>query len=146
MTTELIEEAYVNDLNQKIEVGEAIIYAGSSSKSTKIGSGTFKGVRYGNVTRYVYLKDENGKNIKEESTDRSGRTYTRNKFIMNTTREVVAVVIRSNQGKKWVWKENSDGTGKYEKSDEDVFGTSILPLKRVYKEDTPLSAMIGTWF
>jgi hypothetical protein len=146
MITELVEEAYVNNLNQKIEVGEAVIYAGSSSKSTKIGSGTFKGVRYGNVTRYVYLKDENGDPIKEEKTSYNGTKYLTNKVEVKTTREVVAVVIRSNQGKKWVWKENSDGTGKYEKSDEDVFGTSTLPLKRIYKEDTPLSAMVGTWF
>jgi hypothetical protein len=146
MATEFVEESYVNDMGQKIEIGEKVLYAGTSAKSTKIGSGTFKGVRYGNITRYVYPKDENGKNIKEEITDRFGRTYARNKVITQTTREVVAVVIKSNQGKKWVWKEKSDGTREYEKSDENVFGTSVLPLKRVYKEDTPLSAMVGTWF
>jgi len=144
--TEFIEEAFVNEFGQKIEPGEPVLYAGSSWKRTSIGSGTFKGVRYADVRRTEYLRDENGKYIEEEHTDRWGQTYKRHKQETKTTREVVSVVVRSNRGKKYKWVDGPDGKRDYVKTDEDVFGTSILPLKRVYKFATSLENMIGKCF
>lgn len=147
MTTEFVEEAFVNEFGQKIEPGEEIIYAGTSWKQTAIRKAIFKGVRYGNVTRTEYLKDENGNYIKEDYTDRwSGRTYQRNKTLTKTTREVVSVVVRANRGKQYKWVTNSEGKRDYVKTDEDVFGTSTLPLKRVYKYNTSLANMAGKSF
>jgi hypothetical protein len=144
--TEFVEEAFVNEFGQKIEVGEEVLFAGSSWKRTSIGSGTFKGVRYADVRRTEYLRDENGKYIEEEHTDRWGQTYKRHKQETKTTREVVSVVVRSNRGKKYKWVDGPDGKRDYVKTDEDVYGTSILPLKRVYKLSTGLSEMSGKYF
>lgn len=145
--TEFVEEAFVNEFGQKIEVGEEVLYVGSSRKRTSICRGVFKGVRYGNVIRTKYLKDENGNYIKEDYIDhRSGRTYQYNKTLTETTREVVAVVVRSNRGKKWKWVVLPEGKRDYVKTDEDIFGTSTLPLKRVYKLSTGLAAMTSKSF
>lgn len=145
-TTEFVEEAFVNEFGQKIEPGEEVLYAGTSWKRTHIRKATFKGVRYGNVSRTEYFKDENGSYIQEDFTDRWGRTYKHYKQETKTTREVVAVVVRSNRGKKYVWKTGPNGKRDYVKTDEDVFGTSTLPLKRVYKFNTSLSEMAGKYF
>ncbi len=145
--TEFVEEAFVNEFGQKIEVGEEVLYAGSRIKETSINRGVFKGVRYGSVTRTKYLTDENGNYIKEDYIDHwSGRTYQRNKTLTETTREVVAAVVRSNRGKKWKWVDLPEGKRDYVKTDEDVFGISTLPLKRVYKFSTGLAAMAGKSF
>jgi hypothetical protein len=144
--TEFVEEAFVNEFGQKIEPGEEVLYAGTSMKSTHIGRATFKGVRYANVTRHKYETDENGRYIQEDFTDSWGRTYKRNKHTVETSREVIAVVVRANRGKKYVWTTDIDGKQKYVKSDVDVFGTSTLPLKRVYKFNTSLSEMAGKRF
>lgn len=143
--TEFVEEAFVNEFGQKIEVGEEVLYAGSSWKRTSIRQGTFKGVRYGNVSRTEYLKDENGDYIKVDYTDSWGRTYKIHKSETKTTREVVATVVRSNRGKRYKWID-IDGKRDYVKSDEDVYGTSILRLKRIYKYSTPLEALSGSVF
>lgn len=144
--TEFVEEAFVNEFGQKIEVGEEVIFAGSSWKQTKIGKGVFKGVRYGNVTRTEYLKDENGKYIQEDYTDSWGRTYKIHKSETKTTREVVATIVRANRGKKYQWVDLPEGKRDYVKTDEDVYGTSILKLKRVYKLTTGLKEMAGKRF
>jgi len=146
-TTEFVEEAYVNEFGQKIEPGEEILYAGSSQKSTSIRKAFFKGVKYANVTRYHYIKDENGDYVKEDYFDRwSGKTLQRNKTEKKTTREVVSVVVRSNRGKQYKWQTGPDGKKAYVKTDEDVYGTSILPMKRVYKFSTNLSVLEGRSF
>ena len=143
--TEFVEEAFVNEFGQKIEVGEEVLYAGTSWKRTSIRKGVFKGVRYGNVTRTEYLKDENGNYIKVDYTDSWGRTYKINKSETKTTREVVSTVIRGNRGKQYKWVD-IDGKRAYVKSDEDVYGTSILRLNRIYKYSTPLEALSGSSF
>jgi hypothetical protein len=144
--TEFVEEAFVNEFGQKIELGEEVIYAGSSWKKTRIRKGTFKGVRYDNVVRTEYLQDKNGSLIQEDFTDSWGRTYKRYKTNTKITREVVAVVVRSNRGKKYKWVDLPEGKRDYVKTDEDAYGTSTLKLKRVYKFDTPLSSMDGVHF
>jgi hypothetical protein len=144
--TEFIEEAFVNEFGQKIEPGEEVLYAGSSWKRTHIGRATFKGVRYDNVLRTEYFKDENGSYIQEDFTDSWGRTYKRYKSETKTTREVVSVVVRSNRGKKYKWIDLPEGKRDYVKTDEDVYGTSILKLKRVYKYSTPLESLAGAYF
>jgi hypothetical protein len=145
--TEFVEEAYVNEFGQKIEPGEEILYAGSSQKSTSIRKAFFKGVRYADVTSHNYLKDENGNYIKEDYVDRwAGRTFQRHKTETKTTREVVSVVVRSNRGKQYKWTTGPDGKKAYVKTDEDVYGTSILPLKRIYKFSTNLSELAGQSF
>jgi len=146
-TTEFVEEAYVNEFGQKIEPGEEVLYAGSTRKSTRIRKAFFKGVRYANITRRNYLKDENGNYIMEDYVDRrSGRTYQRHKTEAKTTREIVSVVVRGNRGKQYKWGTDANGNRGYVMSDEDVFGISTLPLKRVYKFSTNLSALEGRSF
>lgn len=144
--TEFVEEAFVNEFGQKIEVGEAVIFAGTSQKSTSISRGIFKGVRYGIVTKTEYFKDENGKYIQEDYTDKWGRTYKIHKHEIKKTREVVSVVVRSNRGKKWKWIDLPEGKRDYVKTDEDAYGTSTLHLKRVYKLTTGLEEMTGKRF
>ena len=136
--SELVIEPWTNDIGQTINPGDEVIFAGTSWKQTYIRKGVFAGVRYDNVTRTNYLKDENGNYIKEERTNvYNGTTYYVNKTERVTSREVVAVrVEKVNRGKKWVY--NNDG--KYVKSEEDIYGVSTLPLKRVYKIDTSLAA------
>jgi hypothetical protein len=137
MMSELVVEPWTNDIGQTINPGDEVIFAGTSWKQTYIRKGVFAGVRYDNVTRTNYLKDENGNYIKEERTNAyNGQTYFVNKSERVTSREVVAVrVEKVNRGKKWVYND-----GKYVKSEEDIYGVSTLPLKRVYKIDTSLAA------
>lgn len=145
--TELVIEPFVNEFGQKIEPGEVVLFAGSSYKSTAIRKGIFKGVRYDDVIRTEYVKDENGEYVKEEKTDWRGSKYFQHKTLTKKTREVVAVVIEKvNRGKKWQWVDTPEGKRDYVKTDEDIFSTSTLPLKRVYKYSTPLSDMAGTYF
>lgn len=144
--TEFVEEAFVNEFGQKIEVGEEVLYAGSSYKSTKIGKGTFKGVRYADVVRTEYLKNPDGSYIQKEVKDRWGNAYKQYETKITKTREVVAVVVRSNRGKQYKWVDLPDGKRDYVKTDEDVFGTSTLLKKRVYKFSTPLNELTGTYF
>jgi hypothetical protein len=58
----------------------------------------------------------------------------------------VSVVVRSNRGKKCKWIDLPEGKRDYVKTDEDVYGTSILKLKRVYKYSTPLESLAGDYF
>ena len=144
--TEFVEEAFVNEFGQKIEVGEEVLYAGSSYKSTKIGKGTFKGVRYANVTRTEYITDENGNYIQEDFTDPWGSTYKRHKSVVKTSREITAIAVSSYAGKKCKYVKDENGKLSYVKTDEDLYRTSTLPLKRVYKLSTGLSDMAGKTF
>ena len=145
--TELVIEPFVNEFGQKIEPGEEVLFAGSSYKSTTIRKGVFKGVRYDDVIRTEYIKDTNGEYVKEEVAGYRGEKYFRHKTLTKKTREVVAVVIEKvNRGKKWQWIDTPEGKCDYVKTDEDVYGTSILPLKRVYKFATSLEDMTGKYF
>lgn len=144
--TEFVEEAFINEFGQKIEVGEEVLYAGSSRQSTRIRRGTFKGVRYANITRTEYLKNPDGSYIQYEVQDGYGRTYKRYETKTVTTREVVAAVVRSNRGKQYKWVDLPDGKRAYVKSDIDIFGTSTLLKKRVYKYSTGLVEMEGKSF
>lgn len=145
-TTDFVAEAFTNEFGQTIQPGEDVLFAGTSWKSTSIGRGTFKGVRYGTVTKTEYFMDENGKYIQEDVTDKWGRTYKVYKHEIKKTREVVSVVVRSNRGKKWKWVDLPDGKRDYVKTDEDLYGTSTLHLKRVYKLTTGLEEMAGKRF
>lgn len=138
--TEFVAEAFTNEFGQVINPGDEVIFAGTSKKYTSISKGIFAGVRYADVRRTNYLKDENGKYIMEDYTDKwSGHTLQRYKTETTTTREVVAVrVEKVNRGKIYKYID-----GKYKRTEEDQFGTSTLPLKRVYKIDTSLSALAG---
>jgi hypothetical protein len=141
--TELVVEPWTNEFGQVINPGDEVIFAGSSWKRTRISKGVFAGVRYANVTRTLYLKDENGNYIKEERKNAyNGSTYFVNKTERVTAREVVAVrVEKVNRGHKYDYVD-----GKYTKTDEIQYGVSTLPLKRVYKMDTSMSALEGKAF
>jgi hypothetical protein len=141
--TELVIEPFTNEFGQTINPGDEVIFAGTSWKRTSINKGIFAGVRYADVTRTHYLKDENGDFIKEDYVDRwSGKTYQRNKTERVTTREVVAVrVEKVNRGHKYAYVD-----GKYTKTDEVQYGVSTLPLKRVYKIDTSMASLAGKTF
>ena len=92
--SDFVAEPFINEFGQRIEVGEDVLFAGTSWKQTYIRKGKFKGVRYADVTRTHYLKDENGNYIKEERKNTyNGSTYFVNKTETKRTREVVAVVI-----------------------------------------------------
>lgn len=144
--TELVEEPFINEFGQKIEIGEEVIYAGTSWKKTNIRKGVFKGVRYANVTRTEYIIDENGKYILEDITDRWGSTYKRHKMLTKTQREIVAITVKSYAGKKYKHVKDENGMLSYVKTDEDLYRTSTLSLKRVYKFSTSLAEMAGKSF
>jgi hypothetical protein len=144
--TELVEEPFINEFGQKIEVGEEVVYAGSSWKRTNIRKGVFKGVRYANVTRSEYITDENGAYILEDFKDRWGSTYKRYKMLTKTQREIVSITVKSYAGKKYKYVKDENGTLSYVKTDEDLYRNSTLPLKRVYKFSTGLSEMAGKSF
>lgn len=139
--SEFVVEPWTNDIGQTINPGDEVIFAGTSWKQTRIRKGIFGGVRYANVTRSFYVKDENGNYIKEDYVDRWGKTYQRNKVENKTAREVVAVrVEKVNCGFKY--ESGYDENGKYfnRQTDEVQYGMSTLPLKRVYKIDTSMAA------
>lgn len=141
--TELVIEPFINEFGQTINPGDEVIFAGTSWKQTRINKGIFAGVRYGNVTRTHYLKDENGQYIKEERKNAyNGSTYFVNKTERVTSREVVAVrVEKVNRGHKYAYVD-----GKYTKTDEVQYGVSTLPLKRVYKIDTSMASLVNKSF
>jgi hypothetical protein len=145
--TDFVAEAFTNEFGQTIQPGEDVLFAGSSWKRTSIRKGKFKGVRYGDVFRTEYFKDAEGNYIKEEKTAWNGTKYFAHKTETKKSREVVAVVIEKvNRGKAWKWVDRPDGSRDYVVTDEDLFGTSILPLKRVYKLETGLKEMEGKTF
>lgn len=139
--TELVVEPWTNEFGQVINPGDEVIFAGYNGYvGTRIRKGIFGGVRYANVTRTHYIKDENGHYIKEERKNAyNGSTYFVNKSERVTTREVVAVrVEKVNRGHKYAYVD-----GKYTETDEISYGVSTLPNKRVYKIDTSLAALAG---
>lgn len=146
--SELVIEPFTNEFGQVINPGDEIIFAATAWKSTSIRKGIFGGVHYANVTRTEYLTDESGRYIKEDYVDRwSGKTYQRNKQKTTTTREVVAVrVEKVNRGFKYNCGYDENGKYRATKTDEVQYGVSTLPLKRVYKIDTGMSAMVGKSF
>ena len=146
--SELVVEPFTNEFGQVINPGDEVIFAGTSWKQTRIRKGIFAGVRYANVTRTLYLKDENGNYIKEERKNSyNGSTYFVNKTERVTSREVVAVrVEKVNRGYKYRYWTDENGKYRSEKTDEIHYGVSTLPLKRVYKMDTSMSALAGKAF
>jgi hypothetical protein len=142
--SELVVEPWTNEFGQVINPGDEVIFAGTSWKQTSIRKGIFGGVRYADVRRLRDVKDADG-NIVMETTQWGA---TRPKREVYTTREVVAVrVEKVNRGHKYAYVTNPE-TGKqvYTKTDEIVYGVSTLPLKRVYKMDTSMSALAGKSF
>jgi len=139
--SELVVESWTNDIGQTIHPGDEVIFVGSSYKSTNVKKGIFGGVYYANVTRTIYLKDENGNNIKEEKIHPySKQPYLVNKTERITAREVVATrVERVNRGFKAIYERDENDKLVYKQTDEVVWGVSILPLKRVYKIATTLA-------
>ena len=138
--TEFVVEPWTNDIGQTINPGDEVIFAGTCWKQTHIRKGIFGGVRYANVTRHVYVKDENGYFITEEHVDRWGKTYQRNKMESKTTREVVSVSVEKvNRGRKYKYERDEKGNLVYKQTDEVHYGVSTLPLKRVYKIDTSMA-------
>ena len=141
--SELVVEPWTNEFGQVINPGDEVIFAGTSRKQTSISKGIFGGVRYADVSRYRVVKDADGNVVMEE---RYGRQHPKQERY--TTRELVAVrVEKVNRGHKYAYVTNPD-TGKqvYTKTDEIVYGVSTLPLKRVYKMDTSMSALAGKSF
>ena len=142
--SELVIEPFTNEFGQVINPGDEVIFAGYNGYTgTSIRKGIFGGVRYADVTRTHYLKDENGQYIKEERKNAyNGSAYFVNKSERVTAREVVAVrVEKVNLGHKYAYVD-----GKYTKTDEVQYGVSTLPLKRVYKMDTSMASIVGKSF
>jgi hypothetical protein len=142
--SELVVEPFTNEFGQVINPGDEVIFAGTSWKQTSIRKGIFGGVRYDDVRRLRDVKDADGNIVME--TNKWGGTHAKREVY--TTRAVVAVRVEQvNRGHKYAYVTNPD-TGKevYTKTDEIVYGVSTLPLKRVYKMDTSMSALAGKSF
>jgi hypothetical protein len=147
--SELVIEPFTNEFGQVINPGDEVIFAGYSGYTgTSIRKGIFAGVRYADVTRTYYLKDENGQYIKEERKNAyNGSAYFVNKSERVTAREVVAVrVEKVNRGHKYKYWTDENGNYRAEKTDEVQYGVSTLPLKRVYKMDTSMASMVNKSF
>ena len=146
--TELVVEPWTNEFGQVINPGDEVIFAGTSWKQTYIKKGIFAGVRYADVTRIHYIKDENGDYIKEERKNHyNGSTYFVNKTERVMSREVVAVrVEKVNRGYKYRYWTDENCKYRSEKTDEIHYGVSTLPLKRVYKMDTSMASMVNKSF
>lgn len=142
--SEFVAEAFTNEFGQVIKPGDPVVFAGYSGYvGTRMNRGIFKGVRYANVTRTHYLKDESGNYIKEEHVNAyNGSTYLVNKTERITTREPVAVTVEQvPNGHKYAYVD-----GKYQKTDEMSYRTSTLPKMRVYKLDTSMQDLVGKRF
>lgn len=140
--SELVVEPFTNEFGQVINPGDEVIFAGTSWKNTRIRKGVFAGVRYANVHRYRPAVDANGNPVMEE---RYGRQYQKNE--MYTERAIVAVRVEQvNRGFKYESGYDENGKYFYKKTDEIQYGVSTLPLKRVYRVDTSMAALAGTYF
>lgn len=120
--SEFIAEAFTNDLGQVIQPGEDVLYIGTWTRTVKIKNGKFGGVFYGD--RYVAIYDENNKYVGRELK----KVVTGVKITdVETTRF------------KYDYKTHSG-------VHEDVITSAFLPLKRVYKIDTPMKEFAGKAF
>jgi hypothetical protein len=120
---DMVAEAFTNKFGQTIQPGDEVVYVGTGySHSTRVNRGKFAGVYY--ATGRVALRDENGQYLRDEKGNA--------KF--ETKQYVKAVRVDGVPSKKYDYK-----TRQY----SDTLRCAILPLKRVYKIDMPLSAMTG---
>lgn len=124
--SEFVAEAWVNDLGQTINPGDAVVAVGTSYKTTNTTVGVFEGVRYGDINTYEQEIDADGNPVFYEW---HGRQYPKNKLVIK--RAVVAVRVGKIPVRRWKYDRN---TRKGEHVDG--FKTSTLPLKRVFKIDT----------
>ena len=127
--TDLVAEAYTNEFGQTIQPGDDVVYVGTGyGHSTRVNRGKFAGVYY--ATGRTYLRDEKGQYLRDEKGNA--------KFEMK--QYVKAVRVDGVPRKTWKY-DYTTKTGQH----VDHLGCAILPLKRVYKVDMPLSAMAGTY-
>lgn len=125
---DLVAEAFTNEFGQTIQPGDEVVYVGTGySHSVSVNKGKFAGVYY--ATRRQYLKDENGKYVRDEN----GNT----KFEIK--QYVRAVRVDSVPRRSWKYDYNLK-KGEY----VNFMGCAILPLKRVYKIDMPMKEFTGT--
>ena len=127
--TDLVAEAYTNEFGQTIQPGEDVVYVGTGyGHSTRVNRGKFAGVYY--ATGWTSLRDEQGQYLRDEKGN----------VKLEMKQYVKAVRVDSVPRKTWKYDYKTK-TGQH----VDHLGCAILPLKRVYKVDTPLSAMAGTY-
>jgi uncharacterized protein YqhQ len=145
MKTEFKAEYFVNEFGQVIYPGEEVFFMGTSRKITSMCKGVFNGVRYGDVSRTEHLKNPDGSYIYKE-VEYYGRTVNRHVSKTTVTREVVSVSVTRYCGKKRLYERNELGKYEIRETDEDVYSTSTLKQKRVYKLSTELSMLAGKSF
>ena len=120
---DLVAEAFTNEFGQTIQPGDEVVYVGTGyGHSTRVNRGKFAGVYC--ATGRTYLRDEKGAYLRDEKGNA--------KFEMK--QYVKAVRVDGVPSKKYDYK-----TRQY----SGTLRCAILPLKRVYKIDMPLSAMSG---
>lgn len=125
--SELVAEAFTNEFGQVINPGDEVVYVGSGyNHSVSVRQGKFGGVYYD--TRRVYLYDEKGAYKRDE----------RGSVMSEMKRVVSAVRIDGVKSSRWVYDYKTK-SGEW----KDATRCAILPLKRVYKIDTSLSALSG---
>jgi hypothetical protein len=124
---DLVAEAFTNEFGQTIQPGDDVVYVGTGyGHSTNVNRGKFAGVYY--TTGRVYLRDENGKYVRDERGN------------VKFEEKQVVKAVRVDGIPRRVWK--YDYTAR-KGEHVDQLGCAILPLKRVYKIDMPLAEMSG---
>jgi hypothetical protein len=124
---DMVAEAFTNEFGQTIQPGDEVVYVGTGyGHSTRVNRGKFAGVYY--YTQNVALRDEKNQYLRDEK----GNVKTESRTV------VKAVRVDGVPRKTWEYDYNTKKGGYI-----DRLGCAILPLKRVYKIDMPLSAMSG---
>lgn len=143
--SDLVVEPFTNEFGQVINPGDEIIFAATAYKSTTIRKGVFGGVHYANVSKSREVFDADG-NVVMETTHWGS---TRPKLERYSEPTVISVRIEKvNRGHKWGYVDNPEtGKREFKKSEEEqYYGVSTLPLKRVYKLNTSMEKLVGKSF
>lgn len=115
-----VEKSIENQFGQTINPGDEVVYLGSSWGGTSVRTGIFAG---------VYMKDT------ESSWDYAQGRY--GKLIEKPVEPYISgYKIKGIKDKCYRWNKNTK-TGSY----EDVVRTATLHYNRIYRLDTPLSAI-----
>jgi hypothetical protein len=139
--SELRIEPFKNEFGQTINPGDEVVYVATGySHQVSVNRGRYQGLWYKNVTRTREVKDDDGNVVMEE---RYGRQYPKREYYT----EMAPTAVRLNnvpRGYKYteVWNEEKQRKV-WTKTDEMRYGTTTLPLMRVYKIDTSMLNFAG---
>ena len=126
--SEFVEEDWVNELGQTISPGDKVIAIGTSYKTTNIMVGVFEGVRYDTWDTSEFVLDANGEKIK------GPHGYFERKIV--SVRGVGSVRVGQIPTRRFKYDYVAK-TGEW----IDTVKKANLPLKRVFKIDTPVERL-----